>query len=161
MRNIIKIGMADMNICEAPDGLTTIGLGSCVGTVLYDPKKKIAGMVHVMLPDSTAIKNNSNRAKFADTGIETLLDILLEKGVQKSNLIAKIAGGAQMFSFSGDNEMLRIGDRNIEATKKKLSQLGIKLVSDDTGDNYGRTIIFDPETGELIVKSIGRGNKVI
>ena len=73
MGNIIKVGMADLNVCKAPDGLTTLGLGSCIGLTLYDPVTKIGGMVHYMLPDSTKVSNNSNKAKFADTGIEELL----------------------------------------------------------------------------------------
>ena len=58
MGNMIKVGMADMNICHAPDAITTLGLGSCVGVVLHDPNTKIAGLVHIMLPDSTKIRNN-------------------------------------------------------------------------------------------------------
>ena len=73
MGNIIKVGMADLNVCKAPDGLTTLRLGSCIGLTLYDPVTKIGGMVHYMLPDSTKVSNNSNKAKFADTGIEELL----------------------------------------------------------------------------------------
>ena len=69
MGKMIKVGMADLNLCQAPDAITTLGLGSCVGVVLYDANTKIAGLVHVMLPDSTKIKNNENIAKFADTGM--------------------------------------------------------------------------------------------
>jgi chemotaxis protein CheD len=80
-----------------------------------------------MLPDSTKIKNNENIAKFADTGIDELLRRLVLAGAVKKNLIAKIAGGAQMFAFKSDNEMLRVGDRNVEATKNKLKELQIPL----------------------------------
>ena len=59
MAEIIRVGMADLKVCKSPDGLTTLGLGSCVGVAIRDPKTKIGGLVHVMLPDSTAIKNNS------------------------------------------------------------------------------------------------------
>ena len=65
----IKVGMADMNVCSGDDSIITLGLGSCVGVVLWDPSAKVCGMVHVMLPDSTAISQNTNRAKFADTGL--------------------------------------------------------------------------------------------
>ena len=33
---MIKVGMADVNVCHAPGAITTLGLGSCVGVVLYD-----------------------------------------------------------------------------------------------------------------------------
>lgn len=156
MGNMIKIGMAELNVCLPPDAITTLGLGSCVGVVLYDPTQKICGMVHVMLPDSTKIKNNENRAKFADTGIEDLLQRVLALGAVRKNLVAKIAGGAQMFAFKSDNDMLRVGDRNVEATKAKLQELHIPILAEDTGKNSGRTIEFYPETGELLVKSVGK-----
>lgn len=159
--NMIKVGMADLNVCMAPDALTTLGLGSCVGIVLYDSLSKIAGMVHVMLPDSTKIRNNENIAKFADTGIDALIDKLLQIGANRNRLNAKIAGGAQMFAFSANSEMLRIGERNVEASKAKLQSLGIRILAEDTGLNYGRTIEFYPNTGDLHVKSVGKPLKVI
>lgn len=161
MGEMIKVGMADMNVCAPPDCITTLGLGSCVGIVLYDPSRKVSGMVHVMLPDSTKIKNNENIAKFADTGIEELIRRLVAKGANRSALIAKIAGGAQMFAFSSNNDMLRVGERNVEATKDKLNSLRIPIVAQDTGANYGRTIEFSPETGELLIKSVGKPLKKI
>lgn len=161
MSEVIKVGMADLNICTAPDAITTLGLGSCVGVVLYDSITKKAGMVHIMLPDSTKIRNNENSAKFADTGIDALIESLQKIGANRNRLTAKIAGGAQMFAFSNNNDMLRIGDRNVEASKLKLEKLGIRILAEDTGLNYGRTIIFYPETGELHVKSVGKPLKII
>lgn len=158
---MIKVGMADLNICSSPDAITTLGLGSCVGIVLYDPILKIAGLAHIMLPDSTQIRSNENVAKFADTGIETLLRQLIQKGAQRSRMIAKIAGGAQMFAFSAENAMLSIGKKNVIATKKKLSELGIRITAEDTGDSYGRTIEFYPETGQLLIKAVGKEPKII
>ena len=73
MGNVIKVGMADLNVCVSPDSITTLGLGSCVGIALRDPVTKIGGLAHVMLPDSTIIRNNTNIPKFADTGIEELV----------------------------------------------------------------------------------------
>ena len=161
MGNMIKVGMADLNVCKAPDAITTLGLGSCIGCVLYDQKTKICGMVHVMLPDSTAIKINDNLAKFADTGVKKLLEELAKMGVSKASLQAKIAGGAQMFAFSTQNDLLRVGQRNAEAVKKALKENGIRLVAEDTGANYGRTIEFYPETSELYIKAIGKELKII
>ncbi len=161
MSVMIKVGMADLNVCVSPDAITTLGLGSCVGIILYDPYKKIAGLVHVMLPDSTKIINNENKAKFADTGIDELIRRMAYIGANPKALISKIAGGAQMFAFGSNNEMMRIGDRNVEATKYKLNQLGIGIRAEDTGANYGRTIEFYPETGELHIKSVGKERKIL
>ena len=157
----IKVGMADLNVCASPDTIITLGLGSCVGVVLWDPVLKVCGMVHVMLPDSRAISNNSNLAKFADTGVDECLRLGIEKGAKKERLVSKIAGGAQMFSLNTSNTMLRIGDRNVEAVIAKLKELNIPLLAQDTGENYGRTVIFHPETGEYVIRAIGKEPKSI
>ncbi len=157
----VKVGMADLNVCASPDSIITLGLGSCVGAVLYDPTTKICGMVHVMLPDSSTIGVGNNPAKFADTGIDELLKEVIKKGAKKERLVAKIAGGAQMFSANKNSPMLRVGERNVEAVKKKLKELGIRLIAEDTGDSYGRTVIFYPETGEYLIRAIGKEPKTI
>ena len=161
MADMIKVGMADLNICHSPDAITTLGLGSCVGVVLYDEGRKIAGMVHVMLPDSTKVRQNQNKAKFADTGIDLLIEMLQKEGSVKSALTAKIAGGAQMFAFNSNNDMLRVGERNVEAVKTKLNSIGIKILAEDTGLNYGRTVEFYPETGDFVIKAVGKPVKTI
>ena len=107
MSQIIKVGMADLNICVSPDGITTLGLGSCVGIAVRDPVTKIGGLAHIMLPDSTEIKNNSNIPKFADTGIEELIKQIVAKGASRQRLVAKIAGGAQMFAFQSNKRTRR------------------------------------------------------
>mgnify|MGYP003435345422 CR=1 FL=1 len=145
-----------MKFCHAPDAITTLGLGSCVGVVIYDATAKIAGLVHVMLPDSTKIKNNENKAKFADTGIEEMVRQVVAAGAAKSRLKAKIAGGAQMFAFSSENDLLRVGARNVEAVKEQLVRMQIPLAAEDTGNSYGRTIEFYPETEELLIKAVGK-----
>ncbi len=161
MSRVIKVGMADLNICISPDSITTLGLGSCVGIAIRDPATKIGGLAHVMLPDSTQIRNNSNIPKFADTGIAELVKRMTAKGANPGRMVAKIAGGAQMFSFQNKSEMIRIGERNVEAARRKLAQLRIPVLAADTGDSYGRTVIFYPETGDFVIKAVGRPQKVI
>ena len=161
MSEVIKVGMADLNICKAPDVITTLGLGSCIGLVFYAPVSTVGGMVHYMLPDSTKVRNNSNIAKFADTGIDELLRRVIAAGANKGRLIAKIAGGAKMFEVSGLSDVGNIGARNAEAAKAKLKQLGIRLVAEDTGLNYGRTVELHCDTGEFYIKSVGKPLKII
>lgn len=158
---MLKVGMADLKVVKAPGILTTLGLGSCIGIALYDTNNKIAGLVHVMLPCSKEIKNNKNKAKFVDTGIELLIERMIKKGAFKGNIVAKIAGGSQMFSFNNNNNILKIGERNALATKEKLKELNIRIISEDIGGNYGRTIQLNAEDGSLLVKTIGHGIKVI
>ena len=150
----IKVGMADLNICKSPDMITTLGLGSCIGIALYDPVTKIGGLAHIMLPDSTQMRNNTNIAKFADTGIEELVKRMIAAGASKSRLVAKIAGGAKMFEVSGLSAIGNVGERNALASKAKLKQMGIPLKAEDTGLNYGRTVELYTETVGKTVKTI-------
>ncbi|MFZ5352056.1 MAG: chemotaxis protein CheD [Bacillota bacterium] len=161
MGDLIKVGMADLNYTESPGVLTTLGLGSCVGICLYDTVTKISGMVHIMLPCSNQIKNNSNVAKFADTGIVKLLEYMLKIGAKRTKIVSKIAGGAQMFNFNDASDIMRIGARNVVATKEVLDKLNIPLIAEDTGGNYGRTIELYSESGILLIKTIGYGTKQI
>jgi chemotaxis protein CheD len=161
MADLIKVGMADLNTAYSPGILTTLGLGSCVGICLYDTSTKISGMVHIMLPSSAQIKNNSNIAKFADTGIVKLMEDMLELGAKRSKLVSKIAGGSQMFNFNDASDIMRIGTRNVAATKETLRSLNIPIIAEDTGGSYGRTIELYSETGMLLIKTIGYGMKQI
>ena len=162
MAVVIKVGMADLNVCVSPDGITTLGLGSCVGIAIRDPITKIGGLAHIMLPDSRSIKNNTNIPKFADTGIEELVKRVVAKGASRTRLVAKIAGGAQMFAFQGGNsDATRVGERNVEATKKKLAELKIPILAEDTGKNFGRTVIFYPETGDFVIRAVGKPERTI
>lgn len=151
---VVRVGISDMNIVKAGHTIRTSGLGSCVGIVLYDEYKKMAGMVHIMLPDSSLDRSKKiNEAKYADTGIYALMELLKAEGVRPMSLKAKIAGGAQMFQF-GSNDTLRIGPRNIEAVKKELKRLSIPLMGEQTGGSKGRTIEFDPLTAKLAIRSV-------
>lgn len=162
MSEIIKVGMADWKVCSGQDGVTTLGLGSCVGIAIRDPGTGIGGLAHIMLPDSTEIRNNENRFKFADTGIADMVDEMVKQGAARNRMVAKIAGGAQMFAYgSAKSDMIRVGERNIQASKKKLEEMKIPLLAEDTGDTYGRTVIFYPETGVFVIHAVGKPEKTI
>ena len=162
MNEIIKVGMADLKTCVSPNGVTTLGLGSCVGIAIRDPITKIGGLAHIMLPDSKAIRNGQqNIAKFADTGIEELVMQMEKLGAKRSRMVAKIAGGATMFAFQGSSGVGQVGVRNVEATKEKLKELKIPILAEDTGANYGRTVVFFPETGEFHIRAVGKSETII
>ena len=161
MSNMIRVGMADYKLCRPPQRISTLGLGSCLGVVLYDQRTKICGLAHVMMPDSTSIRKNTNRMKFVDTCLNDMLEELLKNGARKDNIIAKIAGGAQMFMSHNAHNILNIGQHNTEAVHRLLEEWKIPVIAEDVGNNYGRTIEFDPTTGELLIRSIGIGDTVI
>lgn len=154
---IIMVGIGDCAIARSPAKIKTSGLGSCLGITLYDKREKIGGLLHTMLPNIKEARIKDNPAKFTDAGIEYLVDEIIKKGGSREKLEAKIVGGASMF----ENSHLNIGERNIRSAKDTLKRLGVSIVAEDTGKNYGRTIIFDTFTGDLFIKTILRGDKII
>ena len=161
MADLIRVGMADYKVGRSPATLISYGLGSCIGISLYDPQTKIGGLLHIMLPDSTQARASDNPAKFADTGLPLMLNDVVGMGASKSRLVAKIAGGAQMFAFSNATDIMRVGTRNAEAVKRILRNMGIRVIAEDTGGSYGRTVQIDLSNGVYKVKTIDRGEKEI
>lgn len=161
MSEMIRVGMADYKLCEPPDKISTLGLGSCMGVVIYDTKTNLCGMAHIMLPDSKKITHNENRMKFADTCLYDMYHELLARGGTKGNLRAKIAGGAKMFAHHSENELLNIGHHNKEAVVKFLNEYKIPIEAEDSGKDFSRTIVFDPENKVLHVSVAGVNEYVI
>lgn len=163
MSNTLAVGISDFKTSKSPDTLVTYALGSCIGTVLYDPVTRIGGLSHIMLPSSSlcAIGLIDDRMKYADTAIPDLVKELESIGAMRASLKAKIIGGANMFRATGTAYTDTIGDRNIEAVRCVLARLGIPVIAEDVGASYGRTIYFLLEDGKVRIQSIGRNINVI
>lgn len=159
MSELIKVGMADYKIGHNPNSLISYGLGSCVGIALYDAVNKIGGLAHIMLPDSTQARSAENPAKFANTALPLMLEEMIKIGAVKSRVTAKIAGGAQMFTFTNATDVMRVGERNAEAVRSLLKMMGIRMIADDTGGNYGRTVELKLDSGIYRVRTIAQGEK--
>ncbi|CUH96112.1 hypothetical protein P22_2200 [Propionispora sp. 2/2-37] len=159
MSELIKVGMADYKVGRNPNSLISYGLGSCVGIAMYDPVTKIGGLAHIMLPDSTQARSNENPAKFADTALPLMLDEMIKLGAAKSRITAKIAGGAQMFTFANATDIMKVGERNTGAVKSALKKLDVRITAEDTGGNYGRTVELKLDTGIYRIKTIDKGEK--
>lgn len=161
MPDLIKVGIADLKVGQAPATLISYGLGSCMGISVYDPQKKIGGLLHIMLSDSTQSKSTENPAKFADTGIPLLIKEVVAAGAVKRRLVAKMAGGAQMFAFANATDVMKVGERNAVATKEILKKMGIPILAEDTGGTRGRTVSIDLNNGDYFVKTVDKGERKI
>ena len=159
MAELIKVGMADYKVGRNPASLISYGLGSCVGIAIYDPVSKVGGLAHIMLPDSTQARSAENPAKFADTCLPLMLDDMIKQGASRGRMWAKIAGGAQMFTFANATDIMRVGERNSEAVRLVLKKLDMKIIAEDCGGNYGRTVELKLENGVFRIKTIDKGEK--
>ncbi len=156
----VTVGIADMKMAQNGGNLITYALGSCIGICLYDPRLKLAAMIHIMLPLNMEA-GRKNPMKYADTGIRDTLKQMEAKGAMRSRMVAKIAGGAKMFEVSGNGSLGNIGQRNIESVRMTLKREGIRLVSENVGGSVARTLSFNSATGEGCIKSYGKADIII
>ena len=148
----VQVGIAELAVSEGEDTLKSYGLGSCLAVALYDPDSSIGGLAHVMLPNGDEITNSDEKpGKYADTAIRALLRRMVERGASYTSVEAKLAGGSDMFEFESFGE--GVGQRNITAARAELEKLGVPVVAEDVGGNYGRTVEFTPGTGVVVIKT--------
>lgn len=153
----IEVPMGELVVTKEEGNLTASAVGSCLAITLYEPKLKIAGMMHAMLPLSHHPnplphrgrgKGEGGDAKYVNTAIDLTLEKMRLLGAQSFDIEAKLVGGANMFSLS----KLDIGRDNVLSAKKKLKEEGIKLIGESTGGSAGRSVEFSVATGIVTVK---------
>jgi len=149
MKKIDYVGAGEMKVSIGPSVLKAVGVGSCLIICLFDTKKRVGIMSHAMLPSSSLLSFVSNPFKFVDKSIEIAVEKMQMLGCKKKDIVAKIIGGANL--FNGLELLEDIGKKNIEIARKKLGELGIKIVAEDVGGNFGRSVYFHTDTGEVVV----------
>ncbi|MEM2145342.1 MAG: chemotaxis protein CheD [Candidatus Jordarchaeaceae archaeon] len=154
----VRVDMADMKVEKRPVTLVT-NVGSCIAICIHDSTNNCGGMAHIMLPTANGA-NNSLPFKYADTAVPALAENIKKLGKGKVNLLAKIAGGANMFS-NLRCQLLNIGEKNAEAVKVALKTYRIPLIAEDVGGSSGRRVAFDVATGVMRVKTIDGDEKVL
>ncbi len=160
MGTTVTVGISDMKIIKDTGTLITYALGSCIGICLYDSALKLAGMIHIMLPEAPAT-GADKVFKYADTGIRETIKKMESMGSNRMRLTAKIAGGAKMFDIPGDGALGNIGDRNIIAVKNVLRIENIKILKEEVGFNFARTLSMEAQTGLCRIKAFGHPDKII
>lgn len=157
----VYVRIADLAALRGDGVLVTVGLGSCVGVALYDPRNRVAGLAHILLNNSCRyIKpdtNHFNRAKFADTAIPELIRVMQDLGAGKKNLVAHIAGGSNLFNFKLDGTS--IGEKNLAVVRAKLDELGITVHSENSGGHCGRTMRLYVCSGKVEITIVSKGEK--
>lgn len=149
------VGIAQTKISKSPGKLIVYGIGSCVVLALYDIRKKIGGVAHILLPDSSCAPGDTSLpGKYADTAVAYLETMILDLGSSRYDMVAKLVGGAEMFP-PFDDSCGKIGEKNIIATKKALESRKIRLTAEDTGGKKGRTAEFDLDTGLIKLTILG------
>jgi chemotaxis protein CheD len=152
----LDIGIGEWQVSgNQTDELKTYALGSCVAVCAYDPTNRVAGLIHIALPDSkiNQLKADKMPGYFADTGLPLLFEDMVKKGAQKKNIKIKLAGGS---SIMDQNRHFDIGRRNAIAIKKYLWKNGFGVLKEDTGGNSSRTVSFKVGDGSIVVSNAGK-----
>lgn len=161
MRGEIIVRMGELAVSTSESStLTALGLGSCIGVCAYDPVSRVGGMAHVVLPSSNG-KTDQLPAKSADVGVANLIVAMVRAGADKRRIRVAIAGGAQLFSFTGADTHMDVGNRNTKAVGVALLEAGIRTKASDVGGNTGRTVRLDSQSGVVTVRRVGDAEKVL
>ena len=144
-----SILMGEISVARDGEHLRTL-LGSCVGLALFDRRQKIGGLAHIVLP---ATRGKTDRpGKFVDTAIPELIQLMKQLAEDELKLVAKLAGGASMFSTT---VAAKIGLQNIESCENLLGEWNIPIVGRHCGGEKGRRMTFDTTNGNVVIEIVG------
>lgn len=111
-------------------------LGSCVAIMFYDKVAKIKGMNHFLLPKTN---NTNDDMKYGLYSVEAMLNEMYKLGCKKTNMVAKISGGADIMNLNLKNS---IGSRNVEFAKEFCHKEGFRIISEHVRGEHGRLILL-------------------
>ncbi len=154
MKHFVSLG--ERRVGKSDGMFAVLGLGSCIVIVLYDPASSVGGMSHVLLPDPSYHDNSARCWRYATTAIPSLVDEVVSVGASQTRLTARLVGGASMFGELLPRGEPNIGERNIEAARSTLEKVGVPIVGEDVGGDYGRSVYFKLSDGRVRVKAHGR-----
>ena len=157
----LVVRVADLQVGGAAEVLVTVGLGSCVAILLHDPEAQVGGLAHVLLPSPGLSRQDTNPAKFPQTAVPRLLELMADRGARPRRITARLAGGASMFAALAPPGTIQMGERNVVASRQVLNSHGIPLVGQAVGGDYGRTVRLLVACGTVQVSSLAHGTQTL
>jgi chemotaxis protein CheD len=153
----LLVRVADLRIGVADDVLVTVGLGSCVAILLHDAKARVGGLAHILLPTPALARADGNPAKFPQSAVPRLIELMAADGAQRNRITGRLAGGASMFAALAPPGTLQMGERNLVAARHALNVNGVPLVGEAVGGNFGRTVRLRVCDGRVEVSTVSHG----
>lgn len=153
----VVVRVADLRCGMGDDTLITVGLGSCVAILLYDGQARIGGMAHFLLPSPALSRKDKNPAKFPQTAVPRLLELMAADGAQAQRITARLAGGASMFASLAPPGTIQMGERNLVAARQVLNTHRVPLVGEAVGGDFGRTVRFRVCDGQVQISTVAHG----
>jgi chemotaxis protein CheD len=153
----VLVKVADLRTGGAEDVLVTIGLGSCVAIVLHDAEAQVGGLAHVLLPSPALTRPDGNPAKFPQSAVPRLLELMVADGARPERITGRLAGGASMFAALTPPGTIQMGERNLVASRHALSSNGVRLIGEAVGGDFGRTVRLRVHDGRVEVSTVSHG----
>jgi chemotaxis protein CheD len=154
---VLVVRVADLRIGVADDVLVTVGLGSCVAIALYDAQACIGGLAHILLPSPALARADANPAKFPQSAVPRLLQMMVADGARPERITGRLAGGASMFASLAPPGTVQMGERNLVAARQALASNGVPLVGEAVGGDFGRTVRLRVCDGRIEVSTVAHG----
>ncbi len=158
-RLVVRVG--ELLVTDAPARLVAVALGSCVAIVLHDATTRIGGLAHALLPSQAMGRVTGQPGRYAQTAAPELLERMIARGARAPTITARLVGGASMFVSLTPPGSIQMGDRNVVAAREVLHRLGIRLVGEAVGGDFGRTADFDLASGRITITSYNRSGQVL
>lgn len=146
-----QIGVGEGILATSPTAVSTV-LGSCVAVTFFCPTTRIGAVFHALLPCCAEYPNTQNTCehRFVDKAIDHFARAMYRQGVNRSNLVCKVFGGANgMFK-----EQFGVGKRNVQTAFTSLENERLRVAASDVGGERGRKLLFLTHTGEVFVKRL-------
>ena len=153
----VVVRVADLRTGVADDTLLTVGLGSCVAILLYDAEARVGGLAHILLPSPALSRVDGNPAKFPQSAIPRLIELMVAAGAKSQRITARLAGGASMFSALAPPGTIQMGERNLVAVRQVLNSHGVPLIGEAVGGDFGRTVRLRVCDGRVEVTTVAHG----
>jgi chemotaxis protein CheD len=153
----LVVRVADLRAGVADDTLVTIGLGSCVAILLYDAEARVGGLAHILLPSPALSRDDGNPAKFPQSAVPRLIELMAAEGARVQRITARLAGGASMFSSLAPPGTIQMGERNLVASRQVLNSYSVPLVGEAVGGDFGRTVRMRVCDGRVEVSTVAHG----
>ena len=153
----IVVKVADLRIGVENDTLITVGLGSCVAVLLHDAEARVGGLAHILLPSPALSRAKSNPAKFPQTAIPRLIELMVADGANPQRITARLAGGASMFAALAPPGTIQMGERNLVAARQVLNSHRVPLGGEAVGGDFGRTVRMRVSDGRVEIATVAHG----
>lgn len=153
----VVVRVADLRIGVADDILITVGLGSCVAILLYDAKARVGGLAHILLPTPALSRVDGNPAKFPQSAVPRLIELMVADGASAGRITGRLAGGASMFAALAPHGTIQMGERNLVSARQALNSHDVPVLGEAVGGDFGRTVRMQVSDGRVEVITVAHG----